>query len=248
MKNAEKPVSMRSTPVKKTVVCYGASFDPPHFAHAAIVFLAAQTLPEAEIWLLPSLTRWDKAPVASLDERFEWCGLFAAELAKTGIPVAVSKEEFDFSKTFRGTTVFFQHLCEKYPDVSFVFLCGEDSFRSLPQWRDPTTGSINGLLLLNSCDVWVVPRTVEATNAPTNLKASAANPAFFGHPRVRFLPRLETLDAYFHTKHGLAGGVAALSSTALREYIQTGCVPDGTTFRIVLEAVLAAGVYARQEK
>lgn len=250
------------TPLPSTVICLGASFDPPHFGHAAMACLAVrfltanlrQTVPAAPteqpvrapappaLWLLPSLNRPDKSPVAPLEERFLWCQGLARGLRQSGVNACVSRAEVDFHSEFRGTVTFLRALRAAHPDVTFVFLCGEDSLRSLNRWRDPHEHEPNGLLLLEQCPVLVVPR-------PPHHSAESPRPPWFSDHRVTLLPELSTLDAEFQTKHGLRGSLATLASTHIRTSFARNECPKGYVYadleHTIAQSAQRLGCYTR---
>ena len=222
---------------EKTVVCLGASFDPPHFAHAAMALLASARVPGCEIWLLPSLSRWDKAPVAPFDDRALWCERLASRLRTLGAKASLSLAEREFDTVFRGTVVFMNALRLAHPSVTFLFLCGEDSLATLPSWRDPTSGVVNGLSLLEHFDILVVPRPLglDGENRP--------RPAHFAHPRVRFLPALTSLDATFQAEFGLRGSLSELASSRIRAGFKKGEEQTGFFFEDIEECIRDSGAY-----
>ncbi len=229
---AERPTSEDPLPSARTVVCLGASFDPPHFGHAAMACLAVRALkneatPAPEVWLLPSLSRWDKVPTAPFSVRFQWCETLAQELRKDGVQAIASSAEHDFSSVFRGTVTFLKALRASHPTVTFVFLCGEDALRSLDSWRDPLEKGTNGLSLFEECRVFVVPRG----------GAQGPRPPWFTHPRVTLLPDLGTLDGEFKTKHGLVGSLTSLASTNIRMAYARQETPRGFLYAALEEAI-----------
>gem|GEM_PF-4252503 len=201
-----------------TVVCFGSSFDPPHFAHAAVVMLAARRFPEAKVWLLPSPERWDKAQHAPFDLRYEWCEEFARDLGNLGVKAVASREEVRLCPEFRGTAHTLAAFRSTHPGIRFVFLCGEDSLRTLPEWKDTQTGTVNGLDILAHHTMLVAPRE-SVHEEKTEL------PPWQKHPAVEILPRPDSLrDELAH--FGLSRELSTLSSKFIREEISRGENPS----------------------
>lgn len=195
----------------KRVGILGSAFDPPHFGHFLLAQLALQTGELDDIWLVPSPERWDKSPVAGPQERLSWLKTALSECPKNlKNHLLVSDIELKLSN-YRGTYWLLQHLRQMHPETSFSLILGWDSFQGIPQWRDPTTGTLNGFELLKTTRLYVTPR------------ATHANTTHFEHPAthpggVVMLPALD--DPAAGDIHWLAGSsqreVAALSSSLVR--------------------------------
>jgi nicotinic acid mononucleotide adenylyltransferase len=243
-------VSSTSTAVKQKVICLGASFDPPHFAHAGMALLATAAWPDAYLWLLPSPERWDKRPIAPLQARLAWCHAFAVGLAQLGVRASVSNAELSDGAPFRGTVTLFESLCEKHPLIEFAFLCGEDALGSLPTWRDPVANVVNGLRLPDLVDILFVPRAVPQSQAAheetagNTLSPRLAQAPWMAHPRIRSLPRLATVEGRLRSDAGLRWDLESLSSTAVRRSLASGHGCAGWSFAEVERAVGDAGAYA----
>ncbi|MBM3381928.1 MAG: nicotinate-nicotinamide nucleotide adenylyltransferase [Betaproteobacteria bacterium] len=208
---------MSATPAKKRVGILGAAFDPPHYGHLLLAQLALNTQELDEIWLIPSPERWDKKPVASHAHRLAWLTRAAAlcpdELRKH---LRVSDVELKLP-TYRGTHWLLEEMRRQNKGCSFALILGWDSFVGIPQWRDPTTGTMNGAELLATTRCYVSPR------ASSELPEPIKHPAPHGGGVV-MLPALDAPEAGdISWMTGVAQNqVAALSSSLIRTALKSG--------------------------
>jgi len=113
---------------------FGGSFDPPHVGHLQVALQAADELQlDAVLWIpasvsphktiettLPASVRYEMVQLMTkLDNRFL---LDSRELDRKG-------------PSFTVDTV--EELSQTYPDASLYLIIGEDSFLSLPRWKNP---------------------------------------------------------------------------------------------------------------
>jgi nicotinate-nucleotide adenylyltransferase len=208
----EVSVSMnaQNPKINKKIGLLGAAFDPPHYGHFLLAQLALATHELDEIWLVPSPERWDKLPVASANHRLAWINLALKECPPhLKLKLSVSDIELQLP-AYRGTFWLLTQLRRTHPDTQFSLILGWDSFMSIPNWRDPTTGTINGEQLLQSTRIYVTPRAF-------NGEAMTEHPP--NHPNgVVMLPALDEVEA--RDVSWISGvsrsAVAALSSSLVR--------------------------------
>ncbi len=113
---------------------FGGSFDPPHVGHLQVALQAADELQlDAVLWIpasvsphktiettLPASVRYEMVQLMTkLDDRFL---LDSRELDRKG-------------PSFTVDTV--EELSQTYPDARLYLIIGEDSFLSLPTWKNP---------------------------------------------------------------------------------------------------------------
>lgn len=215
--------------MQKKVIVMGASFDPPHYGHAAMVTEVLGKHLADEVWLAPSPPRWDKTPKASIELRCQWARLMSLELRKLGYAVDVTLEELK-NTAYRGSYFFLNQLKDAHPNICFSLLLGADSFVTIQNWRDPETSSLNGEHLLQEFEVVVFERE---TTIPDVLRAKQ---------NVRILPALSQCQ---HTPSTFPKGarLTQLSSTHIRKSFGNGVVISDWSFPTVQESVLKANVY-----
>jgi nicotinate (nicotinamide) nucleotide adenylyltransferase len=208
---------MSATAIQKRIGILGAAFDPPHFGHLLLAQLAINTNELDEIWLIPSPERWDKKPVASNAVRFAWLtqalSLCPEQFRKH---MRVSDVELKLP-TYRGTYWLLEELRRQNKNCSFSLVLGWDSFVGIPQWRDPTTGTINGAQLLADTRCYVSPRA----------NSDLAEPVKHPSPHAGGVVMLPALDAPEAGDISWMGGttliqVAALSSSLIRSALKSG--------------------------
>ena len=141
------------------LVVFGTSAEPPHYGHLAMLLLAAERCPSAQFALMPSLDRWDKSPGLSLLQRSQLAECFADECRQRGLPVWVDGREGAWGLPFQGSLLTLKSFeADEAPPQNIALLCGEDSWDSMPFWRNSRTQEINGQRIPSEFSVWVVPR------------------------------------------------------------------------------------------
>jgi nicotinate (nicotinamide) nucleotide adenylyltransferase len=208
----------------------GSAFDPPHYAHAAMAMLALDSGAVDEVWLCPSPPRWDKSPIASLEDRIQWAEIMAQSLRALEYAVTVSHEETKFD-TFRGSYVFFSHLKKSFPQREFFAIVGLDAWQSIPLWRDPTMNIINGETMRREFPFLVVPRD------GTTLRANLPEPH-------KMLPSISEVEERYCALLG-ASEICTLSSSAVRETLSKN-LPSIFCFESVENEVRKLNPYLRK--
>ncbi len=228
------------TPViNRKIGLLGAAFDPPHFGHFVLAQMALATQELDEVWLVPSPERWDKCPVAPANQRLSWLQMALKECPPhLKNRMLVSDIELQLP-SYRGTFWLLTQLRRTHPDTQFSLILGWDSFMSIPAWRDPTTGVINGEDLLKSTRLYVTPRAF----AP---EVRTEHPSV--HPSgVVMLPAIDEPSSgdVSWTVGVSRSAVAALSSSLVRTALARGeRVPF--IFAKVQHEIEKAGVYANR--
>ncbi|HKI59697.1 MAG TPA: nicotinate (nicotinamide) nucleotide adenylyltransferase [Mariprofundaceae bacterium] len=110
---------------------FGGRFDPPHMGHEALVRSALTQLKLDEVWVIPTgiPVHRDASRHASGEMRMAWAEMMFKDLANVRIKDwEVSHDEpvaaIDTLKRFR----------ENCPELIPLWLCGADSFATMPQW------------------------------------------------------------------------------------------------------------------
>lgn len=122
--------------VRKETVVYGGAFNPPTLAHQAIVGACATYAKTrgADVWLLPSASRRDKAIDTSRECRLELLEALVRDSNEEGVNMHICTVELDHPvPTQTYDTV--EELCRSYPNRRFVWVFGTDSLVTMPHWH-----------------------------------------------------------------------------------------------------------------
>ena len=112
-------------------IVFGGSFDPIHLGHLAMAQAALDYLPTAKLLLIPAACSPFKTNriMAKNEHRLAMCRLVAQQDER----ISVSDIEFHLPKpSFTVHTI--HRLLNDQPD-QYYFLCGADSFLTLPKWK-----------------------------------------------------------------------------------------------------------------
>lgn len=215
----------------------GAAFDPPHFGHLLLAQLALNTGHLDEIWLMPCPARWDKQPTATPEQRSLWLEQ-TVSLCPAHLREKLCVNLFELNQQeYRGTHWLVSTLKRMHPTKTFSLILGWDSFMSIPAWRDPSTGEMNGNELLESTHCFVSPR---ATFSVTTLP----------HPQqhkngVSILPALDTVDP---KSIEWMEGIGPIQVSALSSSLVRSSIADNRTlqfnFKVVQEAIMKSRSYS----
>ena len=117
-------------------ILYGGAFNPPTKAHAAILDALAEHArgENADVWLLPSGNRRDKAIETDMSVRISYLYALFASGNMAGIDVRIEPCELR-SDAPTETFVTHEYLGERYPDREFAWVFGSDSVNAMRQWR-----------------------------------------------------------------------------------------------------------------
>lgn len=112
---------------------YGGSFDPVHRGHVEIARRARDQVPCDAVWFVPAARTPFKPTGAHADAEAR---VDLLERALAGEDrLAVSCVELDHPGRRSVATV--RALAAAFPDVTWRWIMGEDSFDDLPRWADP---------------------------------------------------------------------------------------------------------------
>lgn len=111
----------------------GGTFDPPHYAHLilaehareeldleCVLFVPAGVPPHKDSTRTPAAHRLEMLALATADNAF-------FQISRVDIDRPPPHYSVDMVRRLRS----------QYPNASFHFIIGEDSFRDLPRWRTP---------------------------------------------------------------------------------------------------------------
>lgn len=109
----------------------GATFDPIHDGHLQPALTAIETLSLDELWLVPNRAPYYKAaPMATDQQRWEM-----VQLAVQAYPKLKACDDELRQITYSYSTTTLKRLQLQYPEITFYFLMGMDSFCRLSSWH-----------------------------------------------------------------------------------------------------------------
>lgn len=134
-------------------IVYGGAFNPPTRAHQAILQACVDYAEprRAEVWLLPSASRKDKAIDESYERRLELCGALTQDIMRRTVTIDINTMELDR----QHPTETYDTVCEltdTFTDREFTWVFGEDSVVTMSDWN-------HGDWLLEHLDMLVIGRS-----------------------------------------------------------------------------------------
>ena len=125
---------MEKVTSQETVI-YGGAFNRPTLAHQAILQACVDYAEprKADVWLLPSASRVDKAIEVERDERIAFCEALTRDVMSRTVSLAVETFELDRTElTETYDTV--RELDARFPERTFTWVFGADSVASMDTW------------------------------------------------------------------------------------------------------------------
>lgn len=120
--------------MRERVGLLGGTFDPPHLGHLHLAYSAIERLDLDRVILIPARRQPLKAAteVTAPEHRVAMTRLLAGSDSRLAVdPIETEREGLSFSiDTVRGYR-------SAHPTAELVFLMGEDTAATLPQWREP---------------------------------------------------------------------------------------------------------------
>lgn len=120
----------------KNIILYGGAFNPPTIAHQAILQACVDHALSinAEVWLMPSGTRTDKAITTDLDMRLQLVNALVDSVENNHL---ISVCDFEL-RNERLTETFETHdyLTRTYKDRTFIWVFGSDSIATMKEWGE----------------------------------------------------------------------------------------------------------------
>lgn len=120
-------------PVQHETIVFGGSFNPPTLAHRDMTEALLQTYPDADVWLMPSGERHDKAGFLPDDQRLEMLEIVRQTLSEPDRVAVCDLELKDTGVTETFRTV--GRLATAEPSRSFRYVFGGDAYLGMPAWR-----------------------------------------------------------------------------------------------------------------
>ena len=120
--------------MKKKIVFFGGTFDPPHNEHIAELKAALKETDAERAIVMPTGTPPHKQTFhkASAEDRLEMCKLAFGDIE--GVEIS-DYETLSEGKSYSYITL--EYLKEKYPDYEILFLMGTDMLASFSTWKNP---------------------------------------------------------------------------------------------------------------
>ncbi len=132
-------------------IIYGGAFNRPTLAHQAILQACVDYAEprNADVWLLPSASRADKAIAVEREERVAFCKALIRDVMARTVRLDVNTTELDRAQlTETYDTV--MELNGRHPDRTFTWVFGADSAASMETWDHGTWLKNNlSMLLIN---------------------------------------------------------------------------------------------------
>ncbi len=140
--------------MKKVGLFFG-SFNPIHIGHLILANYILENSDMEELWFVVSPQNPFKDKKSLLNDHNR---LDMVQLALKNYPkMRVSNVEFSLPKpSYTIDTLTYLH--EKYPEVSFALIMGEDNLKSLKKWKNAET-------LINNHQIIIYPRVLNSDEA-----------------------------------------------------------------------------------
>lgn len=126
----------------------GGTFDPIHCGHIVIARYALEQYGLDEVWFMtggnPPHKRNSQVTDAVIRHKM-------VELAIDGENDFIPFDYEVYKQTYSYTAETLTELKEKYPDIEFYFIIGEDSLNDLPKWYRPD-------IIVSKCIILTYPR------------------------------------------------------------------------------------------
>lgn len=117
------------------IAVFGGSFNPPTGAHEAIVSACLDVKHIDEVWVMPSGDRLDKQFTTTDSDRVSMLEHMRKEVFSDDRRLHISRFELDLprpSQTWRT----YKELTKHFPEHTFHFVFGTDSYASMPGWKE----------------------------------------------------------------------------------------------------------------
>jgi nicotinate-nucleotide adenylyltransferase len=207
------PLSAQNAPAHvQRLGVFGGAFDPPHWAHVALVEAAITQLQLDQVRVLPTGQAWHKPRNLSDAEH----RLAMTRLAFAHVPRVVVDER-EILRTGPSYTVDTLHeLQAEYPQAQLYLLLGDDQRRALPAWHQIAEIGRIAIICAAGRDMAVRAWNEESGAAPTNPPLSDTLQARIRTLDMPLMPHSATdIRVLAATEQALTG----LVSPAVERYI-----------------------------
>lgn len=166
----------------KRVICFGGSFNPPHFAHLEVAKHAMKEIQAQELWFIPSMDN----PFKPEETHFEARCQMVEALVKPYKRMLVCRIEAELpTPSYTYQTVL--ELKKRYKDVQFYWLIGSDQALVFDSWHESKN-------LIKEIPFIVYPRG-EVASLPKEFRVLQTNEIYpisstqIRHGDLRFIPQ-----------------------------------------------------------
>lgn len=133
------------------IAIFGGSFDPPTLAHEKIIEACLDREDLDEVWVMPSGKRMDKPGMTEDNIRLDMLSEVRSDSFGGNDKLVISDFEVNLPRPNR-TIDTVSALEEVYPDSSFWFVFGADSYKDMYNWEGGKyLRSRLGMLLVARC-------------------------------------------------------------------------------------------------
>jgi len=150
----------------RETIIYGGAFHPPTIAHERILQATVDYAVnnDADVWILPSGNRVDKAISATRERRLALVAAMILDIDARNVQIDIPTLELDREISVE-TYDTVQELKALHPNRMFRFVFGADSTQTMASWS-------NGEVLLRELPMLVVERANYAVNPFAELAVS----------------------------------------------------------------------------
>lgn len=140
----------------KKVGLYFGTFNPIHIGHLAIANHIVEFSDLDEVWLVvtPHNPHKKKKTLLNDNHRYQMVEIALEDYPK----LKASKIEFNLPQP-NYTVNTLAHITEKYPNISFCLIMGEDNLNTFHKWK-------NYEIILNNHEIYVYPRIFNGKITP----------------------------------------------------------------------------------
>ena len=183
-------------PQKKNIGLFFGTFNPIHVGHLVIANYMAQLHGVSQIWFVVSPLNPLKNKASILPDYHRLRLVNEAIFKNTRLQAS----DIEFQLPQPSYTIdTLTYLEEKYPDVDFMIIMGEDNLRTLPKWK-------NYKAILQNYSILVYPRV--HTDYDKNHKSGTETlDEIYTHPNVKLCSKVP---------------VMTISASFIRQQIQEG--------------------------
>ncbi len=188
--------------MKKRIGLFFGTFNPVHVGHLILANHLLQYTDLKEVWMVvtPHNPHKKKKSLLNDHHRFEMVWQLCDEYP------GIKPSDVEFNLPQPNYTVFtLAHLEEKYPDIDFVLIMGEDNLKSFPKWK-------NHEVILERHNIIVYPRYSEGDTHPELLK----------HPKIQLTdaPKIEISSTFIRKAIKQGKDVRPLLPLKVWKYIE----------------------------
>ncbi len=182
--------------MKKNVALFFGTFNPMHIGHLAIGDYIAQLDEVDEVWFVVSPQNPLKEKESMLADYHRLA--IVREAIQDNSRLRVSDIEFSMPiPSYTSDTL--AYLDDKYPEIEFSIIMGQDNLKTFPKWK-------NYKVILDNYRVWVYPRVNTEYNSKHKVDDELID-ELYTHEHVRLIKEVP---------------VMAISSSFIRSLIKEG--------------------------